>query len=40
MLDVYVPFIQKYGIKQVTSLLGVKELFATLPIEPAAKVVT
>lgn len=38
-MDVYVPFIQKYGIKQATTLLGVKELFATLTIELEATVI-
>lgn len=38
-MDVYVPFLQKYGIKQATTLLGVKELFATLTIELEATVV-
>ncbi len=38
-MDVYVPFIQKYGIKQASTLLGVKELFATLTIELEATVV-
>lgn len=38
-MDVYVPFIQKYGIKQATTLLGVKELFATLTVELEATVV-
>lgn len=38
-MDVYVPFLQKYGIKQATSLLEVKGLFATLTIELEATVV-
>lgn len=38
-MDVYVPFLQKYGIKQATTLLGVKELFATLTVELEATVV-
>lgn len=38
-MDVFGPFIQKYGIKQATTLLGVKELFATLTIELEATVV-
>lgn len=38
-MDVYVPFIQKYGIQQSTTLLEVKGLFATLTIELEATVV-
>ncbi|SKA45481.1 Enamine deaminase RidA, house cleaning of reactive enamine intermediates, YjgF/YER057c/UK114 family [Chitinophaga eiseniae] len=38
-MDIYVPFIQKYGIRQATTLLGVKELFATLTVELEATVV-
>lgn len=38
-MDVFVPFIQKNNIRQATSLLGVKELFATLTIELEATVV-
>lgn len=38
-MDIYVPFIQKYGIQQATTLLGVKELFATLTVELEATVV-
>ncbi|SHJ25117.1 Enamine deaminase RidA, house cleaning of reactive enamine intermediates, YjgF/YER057c/UK114 family [Mesonia phycicola] len=38
-MNVYVPFLQKYGIKQVTTLLGVKELFATLTVELEVTVV-
>jgi 2-iminobutanoate/2-iminopropanoate deaminase len=38
-MDVYVPFIQKYGIKQATSLIEVKGLFATLTVELEATVV-
>jgi 2-iminobutanoate/2-iminopropanoate deaminase len=38
-MDVYVPFIQKYGIKQATTLIEVKGLFATLTIELEATVV-
>jgi enamine deaminase RidA (YjgF/YER057c/UK114 family) len=38
-MDVYVPFIQKYGIQQATTLLEVKGLFATLTIELEATVV-
>lgn len=38
-MDIYVPFIHKYGIQQATTLLGVKELFATLTIELEATVV-
>lgn len=32
-MDVYVPFIQKHGIEQATTLLEVKGLFATLTVE-------
>ena len=38
-MDVYVPFLQKYGLKQATTLLEVKGLFATLNIELEATVV-
>ncbi|ATP56403.1 hypothetical protein CPT03_07910 [Pedobacter ginsengisoli] len=38
-MDVYVPFIQKYGIKQAMTLLEVKGLFATLTVELEATVV-
>lgn len=38
-MDVYIPFIQKYGIKQATTLLEVKGLFATLTVELEATVV-
>lgn len=38
-MDVYVPFLQKHGIKQATTLLEVKGLFATLTVELEATVV-
>jgi 2-iminobutanoate/2-iminopropanoate deaminase len=38
-MDVYVPFIQSNGIKQATSLIEVKGLFASLSIELEATVV-
>lgn len=38
-MDVYVPFIQKNGIQQATTLLEVKGLFATLTVELEATVV-
>ena len=38
-MDVYVPFIMKYGIQQATTLLEVKGLFATLTVELEATVV-
>ncbi|PSK93547.1 RidA family protein [Taibaiella chishuiensis] len=38
-MDVYVPFIQKYGIRQAMTLLEVKGLFATLSVELEATVV-
>ena len=38
-MDVYVPFLQKYGIKQATTLLEVKGLFATLTVELEATLV-
>jgi enamine deaminase RidA (YjgF/YER057c/UK114 family) len=38
-MDIYVPFIQKHGIKQATSLIEVKGLFATLNVELEATVV-
>lgn len=38
-MDVYVPFIHKHGLKQATTLLEVKGLFATLTVELEATVV-
>jgi enamine deaminase RidA (YjgF/YER057c/UK114 family) len=38
-MDVYVPFLQKYGIQQATTLLEVKALFAALTVELEATVV-
>jgi 2-iminobutanoate/2-iminopropanoate deaminase len=38
-MDVYVPFIQKNGIQQATTLLEVKGLFATLTVELEATAV-
>ncbi len=38
-MDIYVPFIQKHGIKQATSLIEVKGLFAMLTVELEATVV-
>ncbi|MBC8033133.1 MAG: RidA family protein [Chitinophagaceae bacterium] len=38
-MDVYVPFLQKHGIKQATTLLEMKGLFATLTVELEATVV-
>lgn len=38
-MDVYVPFIQKHGIEQATTLIEVKGLFATLTVELEATVV-
>ncbi len=38
-MDVYIPFIQKNGIQQATTLLEVKGLFATLTVELEATVV-
>jgi 2-iminobutanoate/2-iminopropanoate deaminase len=38
-MDAYVPFIQKHGIKQATTLIEVKGLFATLTVELEATVV-
>lgn len=38
-MDVYVPFIQKHGIQQATTLLEVKGLFATLTVELEATVI-
>ena len=38
-MDVYIPFLQQYGIEQATTLLEVKGLFATLTIELEATVV-
>ncbi|WP_299780616.1 RidA family protein [uncultured Formosa sp.] len=38
-MDIYVPFLQKYGIQQATTLLEVKGLFATLTVELEATVV-
>jgi 2-iminobutanoate/2-iminopropanoate deaminase len=37
--DVYQDFLQKYGIKQATTLLEVKGLFASLTVELVATVV-
>lgn len=37
--DVYAGFLNKYGIKQATTLLEVKGLFATLTVELEATVV-
>lgn len=37
--DIYQEFLQKYGIKQATTLLEVKGLFATLTVELEATVV-
>ncbi|WP_216854297.1 Rid family hydrolase [Pedobacter panaciterrae] len=37
--DVYKDFLQKYGIRQATTLLEVKGLFATLTVELEATVV-
>lgn len=38
-MDIYVPFIQRHGIEQATTLLEVKGLFATLTVELEATVV-
>lgn len=38
-MDVYVPFLHKYEIKQATTLLEIKGLFAGLTIELEATVV-
>lgn len=38
-MDVYVPFLHKFGIQQATTLLEVKGLFATLTVELEATVV-
>lgn len=38
-MDIYVPFITKHNLKQATTLLEVKGLFATLNIELEATVV-
>ena len=38
-MDVYVPFIQKHGIQQATTLLEIKGLFAALTVELEATVV-
>lgn len=38
-MDVYVPFIQKHGIQQATTLLEINGLFATLTVELEATVV-
>ncbi len=38
-MDIYIPFIQKNGIEQATTLLEVKGLFATLSVELEATVV-
>lgn len=38
-MDVYIPFLQKYNIKQATTLLQVDALFATLTVELEATVV-
>jgi 2-iminobutanoate/2-iminopropanoate deaminase len=38
-MDVYIPFLQKHGIQQATTLLEVKGLFATLTVELEATVV-
>ncbi len=38
-MDVYVPFLQKHGIKQASTLIEVKGLFATLTVELEATVV-
>ena len=38
-MDIYVPFLNKHGIKQATSLIEVKGLFATLTVELEATVV-
>ncbi|MBC9915616.1 RidA family protein [Chitinophaga varians] len=38
-MDVYVPFLQKYGIKQATSCIEIKGLYGPLTIELEATVV-
>jgi 2-iminobutanoate/2-iminopropanoate deaminase len=38
-MDIYAGFIARYGIKQATSLIEVKGLFATLTVELEATVV-
>jgi len=38
-MDIYVPFLAKYGIKQATTLLEVKGLFAKLTVELEATAV-
>ncbi|MCW3463509.1 RidA family protein [Chitinophaga nivalis] len=38
-MDIYTAFLTKYGIKQATTLLEVKGLFATLTVELEATVV-
>jgi enamine deaminase RidA (YjgF/YER057c/UK114 family) len=38
-MDVYVPFLQKHGISQATSLIEVKGLYATLTVELEATAV-
>jgi enamine deaminase RidA (YjgF/YER057c/UK114 family) len=38
-MDVYLPFLQKYGIRQATTGFEVKRLFATCTIELEATVV-
>lgn len=38
-MDVYAPWLAKHGIKQATTLLEVKGLFATLTVELEATVV-
>lgn len=38
-MDVYIPFIQRHGIEQATTLLEVKGLFATLTVELEATLV-
>jgi hypothetical protein len=38
-MDVYTAFLGKHGIKQATTLLEVKGLFATLTVELEATVV-
>lgn len=38
-MDVYIPFIQRHGLRQATTLLEVKGLFATLTVELEATAV-
>ncbi len=38
-MDVYVPFLQRHGIAQATTLLEVKGLYATLTVELEATLV-